>query len=600
MDDLDLFVGRYRYIRQLGAGGMGIVFEAEDQVLNKVVAIKTIKRGFSGEHIMRFDREAKALAALNHPNLVALYIFGVNEENEPYMVMRMERGTPLSELIEQKRLPMQKALIIFRQICQAMQHAHDRQVFHRDLKPSNILVRDLELATPTAVIIDFGVAMVDAGNAIDSLTKTGMMVGTPAYMSPEQVRGQEVDGRTDVYALGCIMFETLTGFKPFVAASALEVLGKKISKEAPLLNSMVVGRKYSKELEAIIAKCLAQAAAERYSSMHELNADLDRLEDVYEVKKPADTKDETQANKKKIKMFALIGAIAIVPVVSILAIFLWEPTPSQTHLPKASTVNLETPIMSSPLIEANEDHHCFLAPKVEKACLRMDGNVTSVPDGAADDYVVTLIAKNRPQQTLALTNVPVTGTFLESYTSLPISELTFNGCAVDSDGLKNISKLPNLASLEIQDNHGVIPPAELGNLRHLTNLKKLMLQGCDLGVPHVEQLAKIKQIEELDLSGNAMIDDRSMPSICKLSNLRTLVLDNSHVMGGDVNKYIPQIRKLTSLSLKGLMISDADITALTKMKLENLNVENTALTQRGLKLLSKIKTMKHLMPRPDA
>ncbi len=601
MDDLGLFVGRYRLIRQLGAGGMGVVYEAEDQLLNKVVAIKTIKRGFTGEHIMRFDREAKALAALNHTNLVALYIFGVNEDNEPYMVMRMESGTPLSEIIERDRLPPEKALVIFKDICKAMQHAHDRQVFHRDLKPSNLLVRDLESASPTAVIIDFGVAMVDAGNAIDYLTKTGMMVGTPAYMSPEQVRGQEVDGRSDVYSLGCIMFETLTGVKPFIAASALEVLAKKISKDAPTLNSVVTGRRFSKKLEAIIAKCLAQSAGDRYASMQEVEAELNALEDLYEQASAPVSAEDAIAKKKKWQLFALAGTAVAVPILIIFSIFLWDPPASQTHVGKAPTEELEKPIMSGPQIDEREREHCFLRGDIRPhSQMTYDNKIVKLTETAQDASALALVEKYKPVDRLQFLDVPVSGAFLAKCKNLPVARLSFKNCSVDSDGLKGISMLPNVQSLEIVNNKVVIPPAGLKVLRNATSLKKLTLQGCDLELEHIAEIAKLNQLEELDLSTNARIDDTSMPMLSKMPNLTTLVLDYSHVFGSDLKKYMPQFKHLTSLSLKGLIVSDHDLEPLTKMKLNSLNVEGTAVTQAGLRTLSKIKTMKHLTPAPDA
>lgn len=599
--DLPLFVGRYRLKRQLGAGGMGVVYEADDQVLNKTVAIKTIRRGFTGEHIMRFDREAKALAALNHPNLVALYIFGVNEDNEPYMVMRMESGVPLSELIEQRRLPVDKALVVFKQICKAMQHAHDRQVFHRDLKPSNILVRDLELASPAAVIIDFGVAMVEAGNAIDSLTKTGMMVGTPAYMSPEQIRGQEVDGRADVYALGCIMFETLTGVKPFIAASALEVLGKKISKDAPPLNSMVTGRRFSNKLEAIVAKCLASSASDRYSSMQEVEDELNGLEDVYESNPIASSPADATAKRKRMHLLVLAGTAVAVPILIILSIFLWDPPASQTHVGKAPTEELEKPSMSGPQVDARERVHCLLrgdsGPHPQMIC---DDKVVKMVESAQDASALALVKEYKPAEELQVQDVAVSGAFLSKCKDLAVTQVSFKNCSVDGDGLKGIASLPNLQSIEIVHNKATISPAGLKSLKNATGLKKLTLQGCDLDVAHVAEIAKLSQLEELDLSTNARIDEVSMPMLARMPNLENLVLDYSHVFGSDLKKYMPQFKHLTSLSLKGLIVSDTDLEPLTRMKLNSLNVEETAVTQAGLRTLSKIKTMKHLVPAPDA
>lgn len=594
----ELFVGRYRIIRQIGAGGMGVVFEAEDQLLNNTVAIKTIKKGiFSGEHIMRFDREAKALAALNHPNLVALYVFGVTDDNEPYMVMRLESGVPLSELIEKERIPLKKAIQILIQICQAMQHAHDRSVLHRDLKPSNILVRDLDTDRPNAVVIDFGVAMVDQGSAIDSLTKTGMFVGTPAFMSPEQVKGQEIDCRSDIYSLGCIMFQALTGLTPFTAPSTLEVLGRKISKRAPSINSAVPGLTYSTRLEEIVQKCLELSASDRYSSMLELKNDLEHLGER-ETAEMQTTSANSILSSKRIRQVILIAILILLPMSFALLMFGEQP---RTVVSQSEPKREVERIQSKPLSEDLALHFDDDSTSQRGSYVFIDHKPIRLSSIGAESTALDLVqnySRDRPPRSLKFRNSAITGKLFEKCKNLPIVRLDIVGCSIDDAGIRSLSGLQQLESLEISSNAEVIAPAALRSLKDLTNLKVLKIDDCNFDASHVVELAKLNHLEHLDLSNNPRLDDDCTETLSKMSNLIGLAVNNTHISGDGLKKIVKN-KRLKALSLKGLIIGDNDALSLVKLKLESLNVEATAITDKGLEALGKIKTLKQLFPAPQ-
>jgi tRNA A-37 threonylcarbamoyl transferase component Bud32 len=235
--------GRYRIASPLAEGGMGMVFVAEHLALKKEVALKVIhsSQADKQEALLRFAREAVTTANLEHPHIVPAYDYGELPEGGAYLVMQLVRGTTLRDLIDGgHRFTWREACDIAAQVSDAVAHAHARGVVHRDLKPSNILV-EFQHGTPFARVTDFGIARLlegaapaeEEGSAVEldhtGLTRVGVVVGTPGYMSPEQATGEAVDERTDIYALGVVLWETITRELPFDGDTFLEVLGKQLA-----------------------------------------------------------------------------------------------------------------------------------------------------------------------------------------------------------------------------------------------------------------------------------------------------------------------------------------------------------------------------------
>lgn len=216
----------YRMLRLLGKGGMGEVFLAEDEALGRRVAIKTLTPTPEGR--ARFLREARSLATLDHPRVVRIYSYGETSES-PFFVMEYVEGETLAERLTRGRLPFEEAARITRQIIEALAAAHRRGLVHRDIKPSNVLID----AEGQIHVADFGLARQMEKSA--SLTSTGHFAGSPHYMSPEQARGHEVDFRADLYSLGIVMFEMITGQRPFDGGSGAEILARQLMEPVPLV-----------------------------------------------------------------------------------------------------------------------------------------------------------------------------------------------------------------------------------------------------------------------------------------------------------------------------------------------------------------------------
>lgn len=268
--------GRYRIEQQIGEGGMGVVYLATHTVLQKKLALKVL-RGDSArdaEVVQRFMQEAQAATSIGHQNIIDISDFGRLPDGAVYFVMEFLDGTSLADLINRGgSLPLKDALHLVRQIVSALDAAHARGIVHRDLKPDNIVIVK-QGADPLFVkVLDFGVAKV--GGAASKLTKTGMVFGTPHYMSPEQAAGQSVDQRTDIYALGVIMYEMFTGKVPFDADTFMGILSKHMF-EVPARPTDLRGATLG-PVEAIILKALEKSPDDRYASMSDLLADLDTV-----------------------------------------------------------------------------------------------------------------------------------------------------------------------------------------------------------------------------------------------------------------------------------------------------------------------------------
>lgn len=554
----DLFVDRYRIIRQLGAGGMGVVYEAEDQLLDKIVAIKTIRKGFlSADFVLRFQREATALAALNHPNLVSLYIFGITDDNDPYMVMSLESGTPLSELIAKERLPEAKALKIFIQICDALKHCHERSVLHRDLKPSNILVRDFDSDSPFVAIIDFGIAQVE-GDAIDSLTKTGMMIGTPSYMSPEQINGFHVDGQSDVYSLGCIMFECLTGLQPFRAPSALELLKRKTKEEAPKLNTVTPGFKVSQNLEEIVANCLTLQKEQRYESMSALRDDLDlfqrgKYKPVKKRKAKVEPLVETKpADRSKI----IVAVVAVVGLCSALIALMMKDLISSDSDPKISIKGTDSSLIRS----LPKDSTSFYN--------EVSGGTISLPHECSSSWareIVLDLVKIRPVRVLKMTETDLTGSFLKDMRDIPFRTIQAKKSPIDTMGLQRMSQIRSLEEISIRTDKAISAEG-LAYLKNAPNLKRLSLVDCNIDESMLSEICKIPKLTQLNVSGNQLIDDRCMEKIAReLPQLEELALDKTRVTSTGLRRLLG-LNLLRKLGLRSLGLTDSDLPLLSKFK----------------------------------
>ena len=273
-------VSHYRILEKLGEGGMGVVYTAEDTHLGRRVAIKFLSAAADGRHYRaRFLREARAVSALSHPNIAAVYDYGETSGGEPFIVMELVNGKPLNELLHESSLTIARAMQIIESVAEALSEAHSRGIIHRDIKPSNVIVGE----RGQVKVLDFGLVKQlndeqgftsdqDAPTLLVTRTRSDVVVGTPLYLSPEQATSAPVDARSDLFALGALLYECITGRPAFAGTSVIEIGAQIIYVDPPPPSQ--INPRVPRELDRITLKALAKRPEDRYQSAEEMSADL--------------------------------------------------------------------------------------------------------------------------------------------------------------------------------------------------------------------------------------------------------------------------------------------------------------------------------------
>jgi non-specific serine/threonine protein kinase len=303
-------ISHYKILEKTGSGGMGVVYKAEDTKLDRKVALKFLPTEYTKDQEARerFKREAKAAAVLNHPNIVTIY--EINEhEDQSYIAMEYVEGKTLKEFLTSNTLPLSKAVDYTIQICEGLSQAHKKGIVHRDIKPQNILVnKDGQVK-----ILDFGLAKL---KGVSQLTREHSTLGTIHYMSPEQARGGEVDQRTDIWSLGVVLYEMLTGQLPFKGDYEQAVIYSILNENPVSIRKLSPG--FSEEVENILFKLLEKERENRYQYCKEIKTDLQII-----LKKPQPIVKKTKQEKEKIlkrkSKFLLFG----LPLLTFLLILIW-------------------------------------------------------------------------------------------------------------------------------------------------------------------------------------------------------------------------------------------------------------------------------------
>lgn len=354
-------VSHYRLLEKLGEGGMGIVYRAEDTTLHRMVALKFLpsKSTQDLQAKTRFINEARAASALDHPNICTIHEIDETDDDQLFIAMACYEGETLRQRIARGQLPLDEAMDITRQILQGLAKAHGQGIVHRDIKPANIFITNDGLVK----VLDFGLAKL-AGQA--RLTKTGSTLGTVAYMSPEQARGEEVDNRSDIWSLGVLIFEMLTGRLPFPGDHEQAVIYSILNEEPKVGEPSGI----PSDLEAIIHKCLAKDTKERYRTTGDLTADLRRCvpEAFTSSARTQETVDLHRPRPRLFSRWPLIASLALVAVIA--AVILSRLLPSSPEAPLSERRMLV--VLPFENLGASEDHY-FADGMTEEITSRLAG-----------------------------------------------------------------------------------------------------------------------------------------------------------------------------------------------------------------------------------
>jgi serine/threonine-protein kinase len=274
---------KYLVMSEIGRGGMSIVYKGKHTLMDRIVAIKMLQSQLVADptSTKRFQQEAQAVSCLAHPNVIGVFDFGIAPTGQPYLVMDFLVGESLADIIKRdNHVPEKRAIGLFMQACDALEHAHKKGVIHRDLKSSNIMIIDAEGKPDTIKVVDFGIAklMPSSGKQAQNLTQTGEIFGSPIYMSPEQCLGQPLDARSDIYSMGVLMYEALTGYPPLMGHTIVDTMQMHVGTKPASFAEMRPDLSFTEDLQEVVFKALQKNPDDRFETMQAFYKGLERAQ----------------------------------------------------------------------------------------------------------------------------------------------------------------------------------------------------------------------------------------------------------------------------------------------------------------------------------
>jgi serine/threonine protein kinase len=536
---------RYEPIALLGRGGIGEVYLAQDLKLARRVAVKCLM-SVDDETIVIFHREAKIASKLHHPNIVGTLDFGTTEGGRPFIAFEYFNGTSVDVLLEERGGRFDEKFVrkLFTIVAKALSYIHEHNVFHRDLKPSNIMVNLEDPDNMQLRVIDFGVSAIKEDIQNRTLVQGKTIVGTPVYMSPDPVRGDEFDARSEVYSIGCIMFECLAGEPPFDAPSTAEVLELHIHSEPPLLEESYPDIQVSSELQQIIDKCLAKDKDERFQTMAELAEALEapyaspQAEPLFEQMPPA----AEVTPSRGFPVGIAIGAVIFLVGAGIVTVSILNTSASKTDLLKTSEA----------VKELTEDRRMRRVAEVEEQDVKDDTNANGAYISGARGIkkLKRLVAENQRKKMVTLNNLTITKPLLLEVAVLqPQIVKIFNLQLTDKEPFEQMHLVQSVRELDFHACGGITPD-DIAALSDMPRLTSLLLVGCLITDKHLEAMAKNKRLEKVVLDGNKDVTMKGLLFLSRKPNEKPiLVWVSEGELTGTTPQKIDELRKKNNIIL---------------------------------------------------
>lgn len=548
----DCLPSRYEVLSVLGEGGAGVVYMARDTTLDKIVAVKKLHNSASESQAVRFHREAKVLASLRHRSIMHAIDFGLTSQQEPYLVLDYVKGESLSSWLDKNGpMPVDAALTLFVELADGLAHAHKKGIAHRDIKPSNIMLVDEENSGElTGRLVDFGLAREIEGN--QDLTKPGVGIGTPKYMSPEQIQGQEIDTRSDIYSFGCLMFEVLTGTSVFSADTHLEIMNLHLNEAPETVRERLekldieTSTGVSAELEEIIGRCLNKDAAMRFSNVEELLAALRQEQGAL-----AERMEELQSPPS-------------------------EPVPAR---PRAWRPTARQFVIIVALV--------LCSAALGLKFIKGSGPASRTASAGTNVF-------NRRTQSIDVTDSAAASRSIRQasgFMSLKIYEMP--GSRVTPSVLKEVAAKGLVTDLTVRSAHmnsllkGIAIVNTIDRLTLIAGKPEQVLHGLG-GIPGIEAL------KTLELSGFEL-DEKVFDDLARVDKLMTLkIIDCTGLTSTALHRF--GRHDDSSLVLSNTDFADESVPALVRSNIVflELNEPSTMLTDRGIEKLSELRTLTRL------
>jgi len=483
---------RYKPVYRLGSGASGMVYLASDQVLGKKVAIK-ILRTLSPEFVIAFQEEARTTSRLKHKYIVGLLDFGVTSSGAPYIVLEFVLGPSLEEVVRRfGPIKLRDFFDVFRLTCEALAYAHSSKVFHRDLKPGNILLTHEADGSFSVRIIDFGLAKILSDQVDASQKKNLTIVGTPLYMSPDQGLGRPFDARSEVYSLGCVMFEALCGAPPFEADTALELLSLHAEQEPPGIAQVLLDKGASPDsvaiptsVEALIRKCLEKNPEDRFQTVSDVLEALNEAEFVANEEFQSEVV-ETVENSDSSRIWLNSGLLLIFCLGVFCCFFMVN---QGVDIPKVSP--------TSKKVSGNALADIDGSSKVQAVAGLIDQNQEIIRlNGAFKASEIKGLEQYKYMTELDLSNNVHNDDVTSQIKSKYLKVLRLNSTPVKT--LEYVSKLPNLQYINLSNT--LIDGDAIKRLKHLPNLIELDIRSTPLKDEDLKYLADIPSLLKLSLS----------------------------------------------------------------------------------------------------
>lgn len=542
VDEHKFPVQRYAPLALLGKGAGGTVYLCRDRVLRQKVAIKCLNN-LTPEELRSFQMEAKATAKLNHPNIVKVINLDLTESGAPYMVIEYFPSVSLADLIaETGGLEWEQLNAVFLQVIDGLSYAHTQGIFHRDLKPSNILLQQSR-STPLIRIIDFGIALVKSNVHQTAYSQGLTLVGTPEYMSPDQVAGIAYDARSEIYSLGCLMFEAAAGQPPFNGSTALQLLNQHAQTAPPPLEELAQNE-FPQEFYLLVKCMLAKEPEGRPQSMDELRTAFAAIEQASTGHETSDPPQPLAASTAKFLKLGSIGAASFL-LIGLIAIVLVHPTFIAPISNKRTSVDV-----TRSLLKFTKRWVEFGDAGTIKLLVTATGNEFVVDEDLR--YLRKVMTKNCNGVDLASFR-GVTGAGIKYLRNLDLECVNARGMRLTANGWSNVALIQTLKQIDLDESN--IKNEDLKHFSDHPNLWSILLTNCNgISDDALNTVSTIKYLSRLDLRGTG-ITDEGLKALSQRSNLHRLHLDNTRVSDRGLKNLSP-CPGLTHLS----MVDCPDIT----------------------------------------